>query len=432
LKRHLNTNKVIWSLVLMLLLTLSFGAMASAKTQLTFWTMWTDKAQLEVQREWAEDFGKLHPDVEVLVEPVPWGESYPKYQAAMAAGTTPDLGVLWPEFAVQIGSVGVLEPLDGLLDEVGRDNIYQNLIDVHSYGGHTWAAPHVNYNQVLFVRESWLKDIGYAVPQEPLTWEEFVDIARKMTKGDRYGIGGEIVSIARSHATDHAVAMAMGRHGLYYKDKEGNVTFDNPQTVAAVQELSDLFLKDKVMPPGSPGYTGGGEYGMLYQTDKLGMNGCSSSFYGVLAEEAPDVYEDTLILPLPTGPAGGANWISPDGIGIFANSKNKDLAKEFIKFYLQDENIRKWAKATRGLAATKSGNEDPFFEEPIFKVQRDQIEWGWGVRYNGSFVSPSDGELDGMFIFSTMMQDIVSRGMSVQDAVTKAAKAIERLPSIKK
>lgn len=431
MKKHLNAGKAICALVLVMLLTLSFGAMVSAKTQLTFWTMWTSSTQLAVQREWAEDFGKLHPDVEVIVEAVPWGESYPKYQAAMAAGTTPDLGVLWPEFAVQIGSVGVLEPLDSLLDEIGRDNIYENLIDVHSYGGHTWAAPHVNYNQVLHVRESWLKDIGYAVPEEPLTWETFVDIARKMTKGDQYGIGGEIVSVARSHATDHAVAMAMGRHGIYYKDKQGNVTFDTPQTVVAVQELSDLFLKDKVMAPGAAGYTGG-EDNMLYETGKLGINGCSSSFYGVLAAEAPEVYEDTLVLPLPTGPAGGANWISPDGIGIFANSKNKELAKEFIKFYLQDENIRKWAKATRGLAATRSGNEDPFFEDPIFKVQRDQIEWGWGVRYNGSYVSPSDGELDGMFIFSTMMQDIVSKGMPVQEAVTRAAKAIERLPSIKK
>lgn len=431
MKKHLQVWRIS-VLLLSLMLVLSAGVLVSAKTQLTFWTMWTDKIQLEVQRKWAEDFNKLYPDVEVVVEPVPWSESYPKYQAAIAAGTTPDLGVLWPEFAVQIGSVGLLEPLDDLLDEIGRDNLYDNLIDVHSYAGHTWAAPHVNYNQVLFVRGSWLRDIGYAVPQEPLTWEEFVDIARKMTSGDRYGIGGELVSIARSHATDHAVAMAMGRHGLYYKDRQGNVTFDSPEMVVAIQELADLFLKDKVMPPGSPGYADGGEFNMLYQTDKLGMIGCSSSLYAVLQLESPEIFEDTLILPLPTGPAGGANWISPDGIGIFANSKNKEWAKEFIKFYLQDENIRLWAMETRGLAATKSGNDHPFFEQPIFKVQKDQIEWGWGVRYNGTYVSPSDGELDGMFIFSTMMQDIVSKGMSVQEAVTKAARAIERLPSIKK
>ena len=84
-EKHLNAGKAIGSLVLVVLLTLSLGAMVSAKTQLTFWTMWTSSTQLAVQREWAEDFGKLHPDVEVIVEAVPWGESYPKYQAAMAA-----------------------------------------------------------------------------------------------------------------------------------------------------------------------------------------------------------------------------------------------------------------------------------------------------------------------------------------------------------
>ncbi|MGQ9630936.1 MAG: ABC transporter substrate-binding protein [bacterium] len=419
-------------------IVLILGAqMLWAKEKLVFWTMWTGDPRFGVQVQWARDFEKLHPDVEIEVQAVPWGESYPKYQAAMAGHTLPDLGVLWPEFAVQIGSAGFVYPVNELLDEIGRDNIYQNLIDVHTFKGKTYAAPHVNYNQVLFVRGSYLKEAGYGEPPERgWTWEQLTEIAKKMTKDtdgdgqvDRWGIGGEIVNMSRSHGTDHAVAMALGRHGIHYKDEKGNVTFDTPETIKAVKEISDMFLVHKVMPPGTPGYDP--EWLQLYQTGKIGMFGASSGNYARIEAQAPDVFKDTVLSVLPTGPAGGANWISPDGIGIFKESKHIKTASEFIKFYLQDDNIRLWAKTTRGLCATKSGNEDPFFQKPIFQVQERQIRWGWGVRYNGVYVSPSDGELDGQFIFSEMMQNIISKGMSVEEAVKKAADAIKRLPSIK-
>jgi len=368
---------------------------------------------------------------------VPWAESYEKYQTAMAAGTTPDLGVLWPEFSVQIGSAGYLEPMDDLLDEIGRDNIYQTLIDVHTFGGHTWAAPHVNYCQVLFARVDHLMEVGASYPEKGWPWDEFVEVAKKLTKDtngdgevDRWGIGGEIVDNSMGYGTDHAVAMALARHGVHYIDEEGNVLFGGPDTIKAIKELADLYLEHKVMPPGAPGYIHQ-EYLQLYEAGKLSMLGASSQNYAVMAAEAPEVLLKTIVLPYPTGPAGGANWISPDGIGVFKNSEHKDTAKEFIKFYLQDENIRKWATATRGLCVTKSGNEAPNFQEPVFKVQEMQIAWGWGVRYNGTWTTPVDGELDGQRICAILMQDIVSKGLSVEEAVEKAKKAIEKLPSLK-
>jgi len=419
-------------LILVSVFTLSFLVQGWSKEQLRFWTMWTGPTQLPPQQEWVRDFNKLHPDVEVVLEQVPWGEYYEKYLTAVAAKNPPDLGVLPPETSVQFGAAGFLEPLDDVMAEL-KSNLYPSLVQLHTYKGHTWAAPHVNYCQVLFVRKDWLKDTGIAAPtsqQKAWTWERLVTVARKMTKAGRWGLAGEICALSRSHSTEHAVAMALVRHGTQYRDEDGNIIFDNPKTVAAIRELADLLLKYKVIPPATASYVSGEER-MLFQTGKVGMLGASSGNYSLIKEEAPDVFSQLLILPYPTGPAGGANWISPDGIGIFKGSKNVAMAKEFIKFYLQDENIKKWAKATDGLCATISGNKDPFFDTPIFRVQEQQIAWGWGCRTNGKSVTPSDGEVIGMYVFQDLMQDIVVRKLSVEQAVKSATEKLKNLPSIK-
>ena len=240
-----------------------------------------------------------------------------------------------------------------------KSNLYPTLVAVHTYKGHTWAAPHVNYCEVLFVRKDWLKDTGINPPtaaQKAWTWEEFLSVARKMTTGDRWGLTGEISALSRTGATENAVAMALARHGVQYKDEAGNIIFDTPETVKAIKELADLFLEYKVIPPASPSYLFQ-EGENLFKAGKIGMLGGPSSHYAVIQKDFPDVFSQLLILPFPTGPAGGANWISPDGIGIFKGSKNVEMAKEFIKFYLKDENIRKFAKATGGLCPTISGNK---------------------------------------------------------------------------
>ncbi len=424
--------KKLLRVVLVLAFTLSLGSIGWCKEQLRFWTMWTGPTELPPQQEWVRDFNELYPEVEIILEQVPWGEYFEKYVAAIGGKNPPDLGVLPPETSVQFGVAGFLEPVDDIVEELGS-NLYPSLVQLHTYKGHTWAAPHVNYAQVLFVRKDWLEDTGIVPPtpdQKAWTWDELVEVAKKMTKDERWGLTGEICSLSRSHSTEHAVAMAITRHGTQYRDEEGNIIFNNPNTIRAVQELADLFLEHKVIPPASPSYVANEEI-MLFQTGKVGMLGASSGYYDIIREEAPDVFSQLLLLPYPTGPAGGANWISPDGIGIFKGSKNVAMAKEFIKFYLRDENIRKWAKSTSGLCATISGNEDPFFEAPIFKVQEQQIAWGWGCRTNGKSVTPSDGEVIGMLIFQDMMQDIVVNGIPVDVAVKSAAERIENLPSIK-
>src|SRR5690606_34255539 len=98
-------------------------------------------------------------------------------------------------------------------------------------------------------------------------------------------------------------------------------------------ELADLFAKHKVMPPGALGYQSA-EYLQLYETNRLAILGAGSSNYATIQREAPAVFEQTALMLLPTGPQGGAVWISPDGIGIFAASKHKDEAEKFIEFYL--------------------------------------------------------------------------------------------------
>ncbi len=64
---------------------------------------------------------------------------------------------------------------------------------------------------------------------------------------------------------------------------------------------------------------------------------------------------------------------------IFSNSKNKALAKQFVTFLMQDENLKPYVEGALGrwFPVTKSGQESPFWQaDPHRKSVYNQYESG--------------------------------------------------------
>lgn len=137
--------------ILLVLLMLAVPISALGKTTITWWiNPWriappgfpSDKAPTEEDfPKWAaEEFMRLHPDVEVKYVVVGNTEYSQKMAAAIATGTQPDIfkGPVWDTRWVE---AGLLEPIDDYLTEEDLADFYELALDAGYVDGKHYIWP---------------------------------------------------------------------------------------------------------------------------------------------------------------------------------------------------------------------------------------------------------------------------------------------------
>jgi multiple sugar transport system substrate-binding protein len=106
----------------------------------------------------------------------------------------------------------------------------------------------------LFYNKKLFDESGLAYPTPDTTWEEYVELARKLTETDSSGRITQFGSNGWEWWT-FPVAQAVWSNGgcFYYNDDMTNTCVDDPKTVQALQGIADLIHVHKVAPsPLSP------------------------------------------------------------------------------------------------------------------------------------------------------------------------------------
>lgn len=100
------------------------------------------------------------------------------------------------------------------------------------------SAPAIWYNKQLF------DDAGVPYPKPNWTWDDFISIAKRLTKRDKYGRPLQLGFIG---SWDWKSILAeWGGH--IYSPAGTRCTLDSPQAIAALQFMKDLTFKYKIMP----------------------------------------------------------------------------------------------------------------------------------------------------------------------------------------
>jgi multiple sugar transport system substrate-binding protein len=304
-------------------------AATTEKKKITF-TMFGHPGLIEVM---VPKFNETHPNVEVTFERSE-GQGYDEKLAAAIAG-----GSVWDCFrtsAVNAARFGVknviidqkpLEDADKIYPPSGFvDGALEQYDIAGKYYGHpAWASNFwIYFNKKLFDAES----IPYPTPT--WTWDDFVQMAVKLTKTDssgnitQYGaagFGGWDVPIAQH-------AWTAGGH-FYYNDDLTAFKLDDAATIQALQDEVDLMLKYKVHPsplnpPSSPATIMSGKVAMELNGDwyiKDQLDAWKPEF-------------DAVQFPLYNGKR--VNAYSCDPFVISSTSKNIDAAYSWISWFSSD------------------------------------------------------------------------------------------------
>jgi multiple sugar transport system substrate-binding protein len=382
-----------------LAVALAFGATAaSAQEKLTVW--WAkgfykseDDALLVAVKKFEQKTG-----VQIDLSQYSPQDMVPKTVSALDAGTPPDLAyadVYDFQVAGKWAFDGKLEDLSDVLEPL-KGNFAPNTIET-TYLYNDKAKKKAYYafptkQQTMHI-EYWidmLETAGFKESDIPKTWKEYWSFwcdkvqpaYRKATSSRAYGIGQPMG--VDSSDSFYSFLTFMDAYDVKLVDDNGKLLVDDPKVkqglIGALKDYTDVYAKG-CTPPSSTNWKDPDNNVAFHNKTTVMTHNATIS---IAAKWLDDANNESLpadqralakknYLELirtagfpnkPNGSPMGYRTAVKVGL-IFADSKNKARAKEFVSFLLQEENLTPYVEGALGrwFPVTKAAQQRPFWQE---------------------------------------------------------------------
>jgi ABC-type glycerol-3-phosphate transport system substrate-binding protein len=413
--RWVGTSRTIASICL--LFALSFSAWGEQK-KLTLLT-WNISNQGKVVQEWIDDFKRVRPDVDVNWIDKKGTEVAAYYQTQIIAGTPPDIvdlqGAIWLEYAAQGGLLDITPYLAKNPDV--RRRFEPDYLAAWVYQGKNYMLPFYVAKTLLFYNKTMFKAAGIAGPPE--TFEQLVDDASKMSKGDKTGL------VTLNFDWLYWPLFKMNGVELLTPDLK-KAAFNTPKGVSVLDALAKATANGGI---NKISWTGRWVEPIgAFSAGNVGMFIAHSPAFFNMRGLAPWLNADTLgIADLPGG------WATPSlhGLGISKGSPNADIAWQFLAMVTSDKYTRKlsdFAYFLTGNAATdrelleRLRKEDPLAAR-VLQTQLEQTD-----KLTGNWSLPSDARVKEAF-YPEIQNAVLGRksaAEALKDAETKVDRVLAR------
>jgi ABC-type glycerol-3-phosphate transport system substrate-binding protein len=376
-------------------------------------------------REWGEQVG-----VTVTVDHINVAEVPPRIAAELQAGQGHDLLQYIAPLAQFEPSVldmtDVTEEANnryGEQLEICRLSCFNPTTNKYYAYGPGWVPDPGNYRRSLWE--------GVGLPDGPRTWDELLQGGTeiKASQGVQMGIG-----MSQEIDSNMAGRALMWSFGASIQDEKEQVVLNSPETVAAVEYMTQLFkgaMTDEVFSWNAASNNQGLVSGQLSYI----LN--SISGYRTAQETNKAIADDTLFVPALEGPETALaaqhvmyNWIVPQ------YSPNPDAAKEFLLHYTANmESAAYHSKlydfpAWDGLVPQLNDwlEDDPFGSQPADKlaVLTTATDWATNIGYPGP-ANTAEGEVFGLPIIPNMFARAARGEASPQQSVADATAEVEAI-----
>ncbi|MBU0464973.1 MAG: ABC transporter substrate-binding protein [Proteobacteria bacterium] len=424
-----NLTSVIQTLKVLLLglLMLSLSSMSFA-TELTMFypvavggplTKLVDKLVLEFEAE--------NPDISVkAIYSGNYSDTMTKAMTSLKGGNPPHLSViLSTEIFTLIDNDAILA-FDDLVtsaeDKQWLDSFYPALMENSRTGGKTWSIPFQRSTIVMYYNKDAFRKAGLDTDKPPATWEELVEMGKKLVIKDDAGKvtqwGLEIPSTGYPYWMFGALSK---QNSEVLMNNAGTETyFDNPGVVQALEFWKDLGQKQQIMPEGTI------EWGTL-RTDFLEQKTAIMwHTTGNLTAVKTNATFDFGVAMLPAKkergtPTGGGNFY------IFKKTtpEERAAALKFVKWMTQPVLTAQWSIGTGYLGTRADAYETDELKTyikdfPAAAVARDQLKYATAelsVHENGRVYK----------ILNDAIQAALTNAKTPEEALKDAQKQAERI-----
>ncbi len=299
---------------------------------ITFFTPETDPTSVAIDEEIIARFQRANPGVIVNVLRGGFDDLLPRLPALVRSGTAPDVAFFGPRYVAGLAAQGLLLPLDDLFAELG--DIPKSFV-APSPDGRIYDIPAIMESEVLYYRRSLFREAGLVPPE---TFEEWLQAARRLTvdrngdrRPDQWGIS------IQGASPENAVRFAsvLWSNGADYFDEQNNVAIDSPAAIQALEFWGELA---KYAPPGVTS-AGNFDTAVDFAQGLTAMIKYPGRLLTIIDRYNPQLSGDVAVAVPPVGPSGSRPvvWTPINDFIVFASTKHPDLAKAFVKFYLEEQ-----------------------------------------------------------------------------------------------
>lgn len=354
----------------------------------------------------------------------------PKLLAQVQAGDPPNL-VYHIRLVQQLFANNAVDPvtdaaeeLIGLYGEPAPSQRSTNVIEGEWYG-----IPYMMHGSSHFGRRSAFEAAGFD-PMALATYDQRREAALAISKPeeDFYGWGFTVNSGGDARGFIEHVLHNWGGH--YTNEDITEVTFNSPETVAAVEWIAEMYTTDKwapMIPPGIMSWTDASN-NEAFLAGTIGLTNNAASIYAKAKLDGNPIFEDTVALGTAVGPIGEKLERADGGqFNIPRGATNQDLSKELAKYMVTPEVFLPISLVSAGLFLPAYEGYYQM-EEVIAALEADPNLRVMGEAALGDYIgsslpaqpSPLFDAINGQQVLTDMMAQIIAQGMSVPDAVAQA------------
>jgi multiple sugar transport system substrate-binding protein len=323
---------------------------ADGKQAITFWDNNGGPDRTPLWKGLIADFQTANPDITVKYVGIPAASVQQKYDTAVAAGGTPDVGGVTTSYLGGLIAQKALEPLDSRVSQAGLDSklvpSFTDTIRKVATDGKLYEVPTSANLDVLWYRKDLFSQAGL---QPPTTWDNFFADVPKLTDAQKNQYGFTIRGGAG--AIFQLLTEMYSYSGITsFFDANGKSTINDPANVELIEKIAALYKKNTPSADVNNDFTkmvaqfGGGSVAVMHHN----LGSTSNNVKALGAEKVAAV-------PLPVA-KNGVRTIVPnpvDGLVVFTKSKQKDAAWKFIQFITQKSSNSTWNETVGQIPANK-------------------------------------------------------------------------------
>lgn len=311
---------------------------------------WETGDTLDSQQECVDQFNESQDKIEVVLEG--WGSDFDtKMTASMGAGDAPDVMYMWdyPTYSES------LEPLDEYIEAEGEDyknNFFEALWPYNSMNDQIYGVPVSVVTSCLYYNKDLFDQAGVEYPTDDWTWEDVAE-ASKQIQSKLDDVNGFTLPIG---TLPYTLEMYLWSNGTAFVDEDGKLdgNINSDKSIEVFQTFQDME-KD----------------GVLYASEESGqteMLGGKTAMYVDGTWPIKQFGEEGLnygIAQIPKfeGTEHSISVINTSGIAISKDSKHKEEAWEFLKYWTGEEmnkhRIETELPALKSVVESEGLREDP-------------------------------------------------------------------------
>lgn len=336
------------------------GSGGSGKLTVAIWDNSQQAGLQEIMNDFTAETG-----IKTELQVITWDQYWTLLEAGASGGDMPDVFWMHSNEAVRYMSNGILLDLTDKIsasEKLEMDKFPADIKEMYEWDGKVYAVPKDVDTIAMWYNKTMFDEAGIPYPDGSWTWDEFYEIAQKLTKedGSQYGFA---CNPSNEQDTWMNIVYSMG--GTILKD-DNTSGFDDPNTIKAM-EFVDKCIKN-VMPDANTMSETGTD--VLFQSGRVAM--ISQGSWMVAGFKANDyLVENCDVARLPKDATTGQSVSLYNGLGWAASATTSmpEEAFQLIEWFGTKEMQTKQAELGVTMAAYDGVSDAWIKNTDVFNLQ---------------------------------------------------------------